>query len=496
MLLVQFATIVLMFVLTFVIYKVLGPPKRGLLYTRDDRLKWDDFIRTHSLGGVLTTLNVVGTLTSLAGCYVFLMGSSKLFGVFILMCSVTLIPGAYVTNFFSQRIMASSRLQKLLDSPNQTGGVIAALFWSPEPASQWTARLVKWISLLNLAAVLWMEFTVFASIGAQLLGFDSVFVAPLLLLGCCFAVALFTLIYGLRGFVFADLFHVPLVALAAVALLVGCITLSWKQWDKMPSVGTLFTPSLAIMACVLFALHNIFLNGLQLLTTEGHWLRLWIFRAQETKRLALSTVLTGIVWGVLSVIGLLTFYLTDGQIAVPAIATLLNKLADVSGVFIAVFWMGGIAALFSTSDSILYASLMVANFRPTEGVLRDQAMQDIHPLRCAALLAVSATVAYIVMVQFLALPLEQLVFLVFSIHLNLFPAFVRAYRGLPQSPWYIVVSFVLYTICAVTGILQSARSFEWTLAATLMPLVVALAAGCGSRRSAASVETGTNGLSA
>jgi hypothetical protein len=412
---VQILAIVLMFGMTFVIYRALGPPRRGLLYTREDRVKWSAFIKTHSLGGVLTTFNVVGTLTSLAGCYVFLMGSSKLFGFFIIMCSVTLIPGAYVTNLFSNRIMASPRLQDLLASPNQTGGVIAALFWAKDAASQQTTRLVRWVSILNLGAILWMEFTVFAAIGEHLLGLKSVFVAPILLFGCCLTIALFTLIYGLRGFVFADLFHVPLLALAAVAVLGGCIVLSYQRWGSMPPVKAILTPQLPILACVLFAFHNICLNGLQLLTTEGHWMRLWIFRGQETKRLRLSTILTGIVWGVLSVIGLLAFYLSGEVIGVPAIAGLLSQLNALSLTFIAVFWIGGIAALFSTTDSILYSLLLVWNFQLKEGVLHDRAMANIRPWLMGTAMALVATAAYVVLVQFLKLPIEQLVFLIFAL---------------------------------------------------------------------------------
>jgi hypothetical protein len=479
MLLVQIITIGLMFGLTFVIYKALGPPKRGLLYTREDKIKWDAFIKSHSLGGVLTIFNVVGTLTSLAGCYVFLMGSSKLFGYFIAMCSFTLIPGAYITNKFSKRIMASERLQALLASPNQTGGVIAALFWANNPAAQQTARLVKWVSILNLAAVLWMEFSVFAAIGKHLLGVPSDVVAPVLLFGCCFSVALFTLKYGLRGFVFADLFHVPLIALAAVAILGGAIVLSYQNWGIIPPVHDIISPKLPIFACALFALHNLCLNGLQLLTTEGHWLRLWIFRDQETRKLTRSTVLTGVVWGLLSAVGLLAYYLASQDIGVSTVAGLLSRLNELSVVFLAVFWIGGVAALFSTSDAQLYALMVVWNFNPRDGVLHDRAMMNIRPLFLATAISGAATAVYVILLHVLHLEIEKLVFLVFSLPLILFPAFVRAYRGLPQHPWYIILALVLYLGAAIAGLRQPRLGFEWTLAATLMPIAIAGIAAIG-----------------
>ena len=484
MLIIQIVTIVLMFGMTFVIYQFLGRARRGLLYTRDGKAKWDAFIDTHSLGGVLTTLNVVGMLTSLAGAYVFFIGSSKLFGFFILLCSITFVyPGSFIAILFSKRIMASPRLKALLESPNQTGGVIAALFWAEDAASQRTAWLVKWFSVFNLVALLWIEFTVFAAVGEKLLELESVFVAPILLCACCFSIALFTLIYGVRGFVFADLFHVPLVMAAALAILGGCIWLTYQNWgSEVPSsIQTIIWPQLTIPACLLFSAHILCLNGIQLLTTEGHWLRLWIFREKENEKLRMSTFYTAIVWAVLSVIGLLTFYLSGEHIGVPAVVRLLARLNDLSIIFIAVFWIGGIAALFSTTDGGLYALLVVLCFRPKEGKLHDRDMAKIRPFRTSAWIAVGTTGAYIVLVQLLQLPIEKLLFLVFPLSLNLFPAFVRAFRGLPQSPWYIIVALILYVSCAVAGLRQPEKSFEWTLAAGLMPIIVGGIAGIGKR---------------
>lgn len=480
MLLIQILTIVLMFGMTFVIYKALGPAQRGLLYTREYKAKWDAFIKTHALGGVLTTFNVVGTLTSLAGAYVFFMGSSKLFGFFILLCSFTFVfPGAFITIRFSKRIMASPRLKALLHSPNQTGGVIAALFWAEDAPSQHTARLVKWFSVFNLVAVLWIEFTVFAAIGEHLLRLESPLVAPILLCVSCYTIALFTLIYGVRGFVFADLFHVPLVILASLAILGGCIWLTYQGWgSQVPSsIRTIIWPDLPILACILFSAHILCLNGIQLLTTEHHWLRLWIFREKETDGLKSATAFTAMVWAVLSAIGLLAFYLSGKTLGVPAVVALLSRLNELSIIFIAVFWIGGIAALFSTTDAGLYALLVVSGFRPKEGKLHDRDMAKLRPFRTSAWIAVGTTGAYIVLVQFMQLPIEKLLFLVFPLSLNLFPAFVRAFRGLPQSPWYIIVALVLYVGCAVAGLRQPLKSFEWTLAAGLMPIIVGIFAG-------------------
>lgn len=467
--------------MTFIIYRVLGPPRRGLLYNREDKTKWDKFIREHSLGGTLTTLNVIGTLTSLAGAYIFLMGNAKLFGYFILICSITLVPGAWITNKFSERIVSSPRLQKLLESPNQTGGVIAALFWGEDAGARHTSSLVKWASVLYLCSILWLEFTVFATIGKMLISPDSVIIAAVLLFVCCFAVSLFTLTYGLRGFVFADLFHVPLVLLAVLAILGGCVVLTYQNLDLLPSLGEIIKPQLSLWSCLLFALANVTLNGLQILTTETHWLRYWIFRDRERQRLTSSTVYTGILWTLMSIIGLLAFYISGDNVGLPAISGVLTRLNEISIAFIIVFWIGGIAALFSTADATLYALMVAWNFSPLDGILHDRKMSNINPLYIATLLSVGVTIIYVILVPVLNLSIDKLVYVVYYLPLNLFPAFVRAYRGLPQSPIYVIGSFVFFMMAEIFGLMQPELSLEWTLAATSIPIFAGIWAAIGKK---------------
>jgi hypothetical protein len=416
------------------------------------------------------------------------MGNAKLFGYFILLCSVTLVSGAWITNAFSKRIMSSPRLQALLESPNQTGGVIAALFWGDDIASKQTANIVKWASILYLCAILWLEFTVFAAIGKTLLGLDSVYVAPILLFLCCFAVALFTFTYGLRGFVFADLFHVPLVLLSALAILGGSVVLFYENWSSLPPLKEIISPKLTLWSCLLFGSANLTLNGLQILTTEAHWLRYWIFRDRERQKLTTSTIYTGILWALLSAVGLLAYYLSGKNVGFAAVSGLLARLKDLSVFFYALFWIGGIAALFSTADSTLYAFLVAWNFSPKDGVLHDRKMANIRPFFNAALIAFAVTLTYVVLVSFLGLSIDKLVYVIYYLPLNLFPAFVRAYRGLPQSPWYVILSFVVFLAAEIAGLLQAELNLEWTLAATLVPIGAGVIAAIG--RPPVDVENG------
>lgn len=479
--LIQILTIVLMLGMTYVIYKALGPARKTLLYTREEKENWDSFIKENVAGGWLTITNVVGTLTSLAGAYVFFIGSSKLFGLWIFICSVSILTGAYVTKVFTERIMSAPRLKALLALPGQTGGVIASVFWAEDVSSQRTAGLVKWVSVLNLVTLLWLEFSVFAGIGQRLLHLQSVIWPLVLLFGCCFTITHFTLRYGMRGFVFADLFQSPMILLAALSILGGCFVLVYQNWASLPPITAMMAPMLSTRACVLFALHNLCLNGLLMLVTESHWLRLWIFREREGEKLTLSTVWTGIVWATLGAIGFVAYYASGNAIGVDAVAGLLGRLSQLSIVFISVFWIGGIAALFSTTDATLYSLLVVLAFDSKSGVLHDRKMATVRPTFTAIAISLVFAGCYALLILWLKLPIEKLLFIVFPMALNLFPAFVRAFRGLPQRPSYIVVALLLYLSCAVAGLRQPESQFEWTLVAALMPIGVGLIAAIGKR---------------
>src|SRR3712207_4154190 len=112
--------------------------------------------------------------------------------------------------------------------------------------------------------------------------------APLLA-ACCFAVFYFTLRFGLRGFVFADAFHSPLIVVGTLALLVGAILLLVRSESDIPAMGTLVTPLLPKRDLWLFLAHVSVLNGFLVLLTEPHWLRLWIFRRTIVELQPVST---------------------------------------------------------------------------------------------------------------------------------------------------------------------------------------------------------------
>jgi hypothetical protein len=279
-----------------------------------------------------------------------------------------------------------------------------------------------------------------------------------------------------------------MILLAALAILGGCFALWYSGKVTLPPVSDIATPALPIGICVLFVLHNICLNGLLLLTTEAHWLRIWIFRQREIQYLPSSSLWTGAVWAVLIALGFMAFYASDQAIGVKGVAGLLTKLNDLSIVFSAIFWIGGISALFSTADETLYSLLVVSAFNTESGKLNDRLMANIQPYLMSAVVAAFFAGGY-ALIEVFQLPVEKLLFIVFPLSLNVFPAFVRAFRGLPQRPWYIILSLLLYSMCAALGLKQPESQFAWTLAAALAPILVGIIAMFGKREAEVSARS-------
>jgi hypothetical protein len=469
----QLLTIAGMTGVTYLIFQSFGCPRRTLLYTKQEKDEWDAVI-AKPLGTWFTTTNIIGTLTLFATVYLFFIGSARLFGIWIFACTIAIWGGSYVTNFFTQAVCSDKYIVDLLNCPDQTGGVIASVFWRPTVQARKTAGLIKIISLLNIASIIWLDFALFADISGQLLGIQHLAWRTLLLAICCFAVCYFTFRYGLRGFVFVDLFQSPVIALASLVLLVGAGLLTFSARDTLihgPQLHTLFSHALSTKECMLFTIHVAFVNLFLVLVTEPHWLRLWVFREKETILQVRSLAWTAGIWIVLILVGFMASFASGGKTGEQAIVGLLSKLNGISPVFLVVFWLGGMACLFSSADAQIYSFLVVREFDVTTGKLRTRLMETLQPLYSSTIIAVLFGCAYFG-VRILNIPFEKIVFLIMPLSLNIFPAFVLASKGLPQNPSYLRISLALYAACAIFGLRQPTNSYFWTLSAALMPLVV------------------------
>lgn len=194
---------------TYVFFTLLGQRKDTLLVTKTEGAQWSRLV-SGKFGSALTIANIFSTVTSLATVYLFFIGSSKLFGLWTLVCCLSIVVGGVVTNYFTSRIRSLDRPRAILNSPTQSGAVVASLFWAPDNEAKRVSTLVKYLSLFAISSIVWLEFALFGDITVRIIG-GTAYQAALFVGLAAFSVVWFTMRFGLRGFVMADLLHSGIV---------------------------------------------------------------------------------------------------------------------------------------------------------------------------------------------------------------------------------------------------------------------------------------------
>lgn len=467
---VQVLAIIGMFFLSYVGLRAFGKPSTKLLFEAEEKRKWNDLLKS-DFGGWLTGTNIVGTLTSFATVLVFFLANAKVFGLWVLACSVSIWLGGYFTNYFTKRVSSLQRVKKLLTSGQQTGGVLASLCWSSLPDGKNSSLLVKYISLATITAVIWLEFALFSDIGGDIFGITDLWMKTIAFAIACFSVMFFVLRYGIRGFAFTDIFQTPVIALSVVIIIGGSL---WLAKDASISfTSSLIQPIVDTKTIALFVIHVIFLNAFLVLTTEPHWLRLWIFQNKETETQIKSTFSTAVIWAILVFIGLIASALSQGGAGVNVIVNLVNQLTQLSLIFVVAFWFAAVCALFTTSDAQTYSWLIVKNFNTRSGGLEEDNLSNIKPFKYALMASITFALIYYV-VRSYAIPFEKLVFLIIPLSLNTLPAITQLAFKRQPTPGPMFVSSALFITFGVCGFFQPDSELVWTLSAALVPVIVAV----------------------
>jgi hypothetical protein len=479
----QLTAIAATFLLTYIFFQAIGQRSRSLFFSRQQKTEWDADIK-RGLGDWLVVTSIFGTLTSFA-TYLFLVGSVKLFGWFALSTGITIILSAPVTIALTRPLLKDDRIKRLLVHNDQVASVISSLFWSNDKTGRATSRIIQRISLAVLLSIIWLECTAFVDLSFWLAGQPHA-VDPEALLwrfatlfGVAFLILYFVLRYGIRGFVFADLLHSPIIGVVALTLLGGAVYLIWGQLSTFDDYVELTTPLLSepvfgipFASGWIFASHVLVLNLFQIVCTEHHWFRMWLLGEKELKRQPTGTVVTGAIWLVMLPIGFIAFAVA-GQPGEAAVAGLLAQLQGVSAAFILLFWIGATAALFSTVDMQIYSTLLVSRFNPENGELKRTEMTFLRSLVWSVGLALFFALAY-VGVRAAALPLEKIIFVVVPLCTVLLPAFVHYALGRSVQPWVLLLSFLGYVAIAGLGFILPQYNFAATLSAVFVPVIVTI----------------------
>jgi hypothetical protein len=467
--LVEGLAVLTVFGLTLAFFSLVGSRTPGLLFNKKSAQEWQRTLQG-SVGTYLTATSIFGTLTSLATVYVFFIGSSKLFGWWLLACCFSLVLGGWVSNALTRRIIAIPRARQVLSNEYQDGAVLASLFWGETAQSKTVVHLIKAISLIGMAGTVWLEFAVFGDVSGHLLGFGPP--GKSLLVGLtAAAVFMFTFRYGLRGFVVADLLHSALIAAAVLMLIAGTAWLFLAaSADDGAALLILGTPIADTKTCLIVVCNVFVVNAFWVVVSESHWLRMWLFEQKELRVQLPAQFATAAVWFLLIVTGWFANALT-GSIGDDAIKGMLTLLSDEAYIFLAAFWVGAAAALFSTADVQSYCFRLVQTFSVRLGRIPEGTKAVTGGVLWPLLIGLSTGLIYFA-VRYAHVPFDKLVFTIIPFSQNAIPAFLQLAFRVPVTVAPTIVALGSYLALAIWGFLQPPAAVAANLLAAIVPAII------------------------
>ena len=324
-----------------------------------------------------------------------------------------------------------------------------------------------------IASVIWLEFNLMTEFAGLLFHVDTWPVKTGIMFVSVLSVVYFTLKYGVRGFVFADLLHSPFILIGAVGLFVGAALLYARQVNQpFSGIGALGVPLLGWQQCLMFAFHVSVINSLQILSTEPHWMRMWLFRDKVRPLQAKAMGVTACLWLVMLFHGLLAYAIT-GQAGDGAVAESVQKMSAITPLFLMLFWLAAVGALFSTADSQTYSFLLVWQFDATSGKLREKLMANIHPIIHGAVVAGVFAGFYALFIA-LGINTTKIIFAIMPTCVNLAIPFILLAFGRIPSAWVVLTSLVFYVPTVIISLVRPPTEFYWSLGGVFIPVVVAL----------------------
>src|SRR4029077_4220517 len=220
--LLQSLTIVGMIGATYFVYQTFGPRQLSFSFTKREKREWDQLVRGR-LGSWLPVNSIFAPITSFATVYVFFIGNTQQFGWWIVFPVLTIWGGGFITNYFTRILVSRRHIAKRLSACGECRRGLLTLVLDETNESIRSAAIVRVVALTNILAILWLEFSAFADVSSKLIISESIWWGAIFLYGCALAVLYFTLRFGLRGFLFADLFHGAIIVIGIVTLLIGTL---------------------------------------------------------------------------------------------------------------------------------------------------------------------------------------------------------------------------------------------------------------------------------
>jgi len=312
------------------------------------------FFANRSLKSPQIRANAAATSTSLAGALLFFFTTTPAFGWIILLVPIFSALGIYLF----------IELAKPFEpSPTETGSILRLLHWHTD--SPYISRAANLVVLVNIAFI----FVIEVVIGAQIFDYFapqypfSKIVAILLM---CSVITFYVIIGGFAAVSHSDLWQLGLVM---IALFLTFLTLGILFVDSNHTAGELLSvfenPKFPVEFQVSFLVNLVFVNVALPITQVSTWQR---YSSAVSQQEAFQGLKTAIKWRMLPIwFGAITcsalYYVIKGD--APTFPLLFDMLRT-SGAWGAlivfpVLFVGLVAALISTADSLMIAVMLAAD---------------------------------------------------------------------------------------------------------------------------------------
>lgn len=458
--------------LVYVILQLSGKRQGGLLLTMEERA---NLVQRFSLrlANIAFISNIGATLTSLATVYVFFIGTSKLFGPFIYIAIASAAVSPLVAAAITRRLKENKDFSIRLQENAPTSAILPSLFWREDRRAH--SFIIKWIQIVSLSSIVWLELAVFNKMFAAFMGLDTtnVFWSGVIFFAASLFVINFVLRYGVRGFAFSDIVCFPII-FVCVALFLVLTFLSFSQGDPQLVEGGRIWPEpvFPLINCIVFAVAALFLNSFLIVATEAHWLRVWLFPNKDHETRYSAGILTGMTWLLLALIGLLGAGVSAaiGWEATIEIVAFVEQQYPITTI---VFWLAVTAAIFSTADSQAYSLLLLFSFSPDKGDVKSEKMKRMNADILSVFVALLLALVYVGANE-LSIPFEQIVFFVLPFFLCVAPSLLSTMLGLEPQNGHLVASVVGYLCFGALMVVVPEQGFLWSLFAPLFPAGVCL----------------------
>lgn len=222
----------------------------------------------------------------------------------------------------------------------------------------------------------------------------------------------------------------------------------------------------------MFACHVAVINFLQILSTEPHWMRMWLLRDKVPRLQVKSMGVTAFLWLVMLFHGFMAFALTQ-KVGDGSIAETVQKMSAITPLFLMLFWLAAIGALFSTADSQSYSFLLVWQFDAASGKLREKLMTNIRPFIYGVGVA-GVFAAFYAMFIALEINTTKIIFAIMPTCVNLAIPFILLAFGRIPSAWVVLTSLAFYIPTVIISLVRPPTEFYWSLGGVFIPVFVAL----------------------